>query len=149
VRLRTGYTGYRMQIITEGADATRLKGTIGDQALRQGCRVGTAADPAPAGEDLEKLETSGLAAFRLGGMYMKIRRGGRSLVKPGVKDPEGEDGELMVVADGKLADQGGDGIEHGVGKRVFVNTHFLISIYSLLLCNNTFFENIFPAFSGG
>lgn len=41
---------------------------------------------------------------------MKIRRGGENLINPGVKDPEGEDGELMVVADEELADQGGDGI---------------------------------------
>jgi hypothetical protein len=36
----------------------------------------------------------------------------------------------MVVADEELSDQGGDGIEHGVGGRVFVGAHNLNSIYS-------------------
>jgi len=112
---------------------------ISDHALHQGRRVRTAADPGPAGKQLEKLQTGGLAAFRLGGMDMKIRRGGANLITPGVKDPEGEDGELIIVADKELADQGGDGIEHGVGGRVFVGAHNLSSIYSLLLSSNTFF----------
>jgi len=62
---------------------------------------------------------------------MKVRRGGGNHITPGVKDPEDEDGELIIVADEELADQGGDGIEHGVGGRVFVGAHFLNSIYSL------------------
>jgi len=79
------------------------------------------------------------ALDRLGGMDMKIRRGGANHITPGVKDPEGEDGELMVVADEELTDQGGDGIEHGVGGRVVVGAHFLNSIHSLYVSNKTFF----------
>ena len=121
---------------------------MGDQALHQGRRVGTAADPGLAGENLEKLETGGLAAFRLGRMDMEIRRGGKNLINPGVNDPEGEDGELVVVADEELADQGGDGIQHGVGGRVFVGAHNLNTIHRLYLSRNTFLKTTFPAFSG-
>jgi hypothetical protein len=47
---------------------------------------------------------------------------------------------------GAFGDQGGDGIEHGVGRQVFVGAHFLNSIHSLYFSSNTFIELYFLCF---
>lgn len=99
-----------------------FQGTIGgEQPVHKGTGVGTDGEYGRSADFRQQFEAERLARLRRRGANIKIGRGEKTGVAPGVEAPEREQGELVIVAHQAAAEVRGNLIEHfrRLGRIVF------------------------------